>query len=238
MTETMLRTALGETILKHWREHCPQMVRDLEKQNRLDQAVFEAQETTGDLLYELVSVKKMNYQAAWELAAQEWALPESGARTRRRPGTSRRRTPPEPRPGRIQRRRPRAGGARRSAARLPDNRGPPDRAGRAEGKGPRQYRSHPHAAGWSKTKAARRRDAEKAVLARYSGWGALANVFHPYPRSDWEEIARDVQEHLTPEEYDSARASTPNAHFTSPMVIEALWQAMERFGLDAGRANP
>jgi hypothetical protein len=78
VTETTERTALGEAILKHWREHCPQMVRDLEQQNRLDQAVFEAQETTGDLLYELVSVKKMNYPAAWELATQEWALPQSG----------------------------------------------------------------------------------------------------------------------------------------------------------------
>jgi N12 class adenine-specific DNA methylase len=78
------------------------------------------------------------------------------------------------------------------------------------------------------------RDSEKAVLARYSGWGALSNVFHPYPRSDWEEIARDVKEHLTPEEYDSARASTPNAHFTSPLVIQALWQALERFGLGTG----
>ena len=78
MTETMIRTLLGEKILRHWREHCPQMVRDLEQKNRLDQAVFEAQETTGDLLYELVSVKKMDYQAAWELAAQEWALPQSG----------------------------------------------------------------------------------------------------------------------------------------------------------------
>ena len=77
MTETTERTALGEAILKHWREHCPQMVRDLEQQNRLDQAVFEAQETTGDLLYELVSVEKMNYPAAWELATQEWALPPS-----------------------------------------------------------------------------------------------------------------------------------------------------------------
>ena len=78
MTETMERTALGEAILKHWREHCQQMVRDLELKGRLDQAVFAAQETTGDLLYELVSVKKMNYPAAWELATQEWALPQSG----------------------------------------------------------------------------------------------------------------------------------------------------------------
>jgi hypothetical protein len=77
MKETMERTALGEVILKHWQEHCPQMVRDLEKENRLEQAVFEAQTRTGDLLYELVSVKKMDYQAAWELAMQEWALPRS-----------------------------------------------------------------------------------------------------------------------------------------------------------------
>jgi N12 class adenine-specific DNA methylase len=78
------------------------------------------------------------------------------------------------------------------------------------------------------------REAEKVVLARYSGWGALSNVFHPYPRSDWGETAREVRQILTPEEYDSARASTPNAHFTSPMVIQALWQAMQRFGLGAG----
>ena len=71
------RTALGEAILKHWRENCPLMVRDLEKQNRLDQTVFAAQERTGDLLYEMVSVHKMNYQAAWELAMQEWTLPQS-----------------------------------------------------------------------------------------------------------------------------------------------------------------
>ena len=38
---------------------------------------------------------------------------------------------------------------------------------------------------------------------------------------------------LSSEEYDSARASTPNAHFTSPVVVQALWQAMERFGLGA-----
>ena len=126
------RTALGEAILKHWRENCPQMVQDLEKQNRLEQAVFEAQEKTGDLLYEMVSVRKMNYQDAWELAAQEWALPQSGdlpptagppsgSRGQRNPGQ-----------------RHRAGtGARASAARLPDNRSAPDRAGRAEGKGPR-----------------------------------------------------------------------------------------------------
>jgi N12 class adenine-specific DNA methylase len=77
------------------------------------------------------------------------------------------------------------------------------------------------------------REAETAVLARYSGWGALSNVFHRYPRSEWEDIAREIRQLLTPEEYDSARGSTPNAHFTSPAVIQAMWQAMQRFGLGA-----
>ena len=97
------RTALGEAILKHWREHCPQMVQDLEKNNRLDQAVFEAQEKTGDVLYELVSVKKMDYQAAWEMATREWAFlpgedlppkapPPSGKSSRKRNRRPRRAT--------------------------------------------------------------------------------------------------------------------------------------------------
>jgi N12 class adenine-specific DNA methylase len=77
-------------------------------------------------------------------------------------------------------------------------------------------------------------EAEKAVLARYSGWGALSTVFHPYPRSEWQETAREVRQILTGEEYDAARASTPNAHFTSPVVIDAMWAAMERFGLAQG----
>ena len=73
----MERTVLGEAILKHWREHCPRMVQELEKNSHLDQAVFEAQEKTGDLLFELVSVKKMDYQPAWEMATREWAFPPS-----------------------------------------------------------------------------------------------------------------------------------------------------------------
>ena len=77
------RTALGERILKHWRENRPQMVSDLENNNRLDQAVLEAQELTGDLLYELESVQKMDHHAAWELATRDWAFLPSEARPRR-----------------------------------------------------------------------------------------------------------------------------------------------------------
>jgi hypothetical protein len=76
------RTQLGEKILNHWREDCPQMVKELETKNRLEEALTEAQELTGDLLYELVSVQKLDYQAAWELAVREWALRPSESRAR------------------------------------------------------------------------------------------------------------------------------------------------------------
>jgi len=75
---------------------------------------------------------------------------------------------------------------------------------------------------------------EAGTLARYSGWGAIPNAFSPYPPNEWRQIAVNVRELLTPEEYSSARASTPNAHYTSPEVIGAVWQALERFGLQAG----
>jgi hypothetical protein len=85
----MERTALGERILNHWRQNRPQMVSDLEKSNRLEEAVLEAQELTGDLLYDLVSVQKMDYQTAWELATRDWAfLPEEARPKRRLSGKS------------------------------------------------------------------------------------------------------------------------------------------------------
>jgi N12 class adenine-specific DNA methylase len=77
---------------------------------------------------------------------------------------------------------------------------------------------------------------EKAILARYAGWGALAAVFeHHYRRRDeWEKPAEELKTLLTDAEYEAARASTPNAHFTSPLVISAMWQAMQHFGLTQG----
>ena len=74
------RNRLGQMILEHWQKHRPQMVEELQRTYQLDQMIYEAQETTGDLLYELVSVQKMDYQAAWEIAMREWALPASPAR--------------------------------------------------------------------------------------------------------------------------------------------------------------
>ena len=74
MNET---TRLGDLILKHWQTHRPQMVAELNQTGDLHRVLRQAQEQTGDLLYELVSVQKMEYQAAWELTTKEWAfLPE------------------------------------------------------------------------------------------------------------------------------------------------------------------
>jgi hypothetical protein len=50
------------------------MVENLDKGNQLQQAIFAAQELTGNLLYELTVVQKVDYQPAWEIATREWAF--------------------------------------------------------------------------------------------------------------------------------------------------------------------
>jgi hypothetical protein len=63
-------------ILLHWRTHRPQMVAELERTNQLSQAVQEAEERAADLLYEFLSVRKMQFNQAWELAMRECLMPE------------------------------------------------------------------------------------------------------------------------------------------------------------------
>ena len=74
MSEATTLTPLGHQILEHWKRHRPMMVEMLDKGNQLQQAVFAAQELTGNLLYELTVVRKMEYQSAWEIATREWAF--------------------------------------------------------------------------------------------------------------------------------------------------------------------
>ena len=66
------------------------------------------------------------------------------------------------------------------------------------------------------------------MLVKYTGWGAMPNAFEPHPPREWQSVAAELKDVLNAEEYASARASTPNAHYTSPEVIQAIWQAMER----------
>jgi hypothetical protein len=64
----------GPSDLEHWRLHRPKMVLSLERGNQLQRAVYAAQELTGNLLYELTVVQKMEYHRAWEIATKEWAF--------------------------------------------------------------------------------------------------------------------------------------------------------------------
>jgi CRISPR/Cas system-associated endonuclease Cas1 len=68
---------LGQMILKHWQTHHPKMLAELQSNHQLEQTLHETQERAGDLLYELISVQKMDYQAAWETVTQEWTFPPS-----------------------------------------------------------------------------------------------------------------------------------------------------------------
>jgi N12 class adenine-specific DNA methylase len=78
-------------------------------------------------------------------------------------------------------------------------------------------------------------EAEKRGLLRYVGWGGIPQVFADNGPSEWNSERERVEELLTPEEYEFARASTLNAHYTSPLVISAIYNAVQRLGFDYGR---
>ena len=74
---------------------------------------------------------------------------------------------------------------------------------------------------------------QQAVLSRYVGWGGLADAFDP-EKENWSKEYTELKELLTPEEYAAARASTLNAHYTSPTVIRAIYDAVENMGFRTG----
>ena len=74
---------------------------------------------------------------------------------------------------------------------------------------------------------------EQQVLSQYVGWGGLADVFDPN-KENWSAEYTQLKGLLTEEEYAAARASTLNAHYTSPIVIRAIYDAVERMGFQSG----
>ena len=74
---------------------------------------------------------------------------------------------------------------------------------------------------------------QQQVLSRYVGWGGLADAFDPEKES-WSKEYAQLKELLTPEEYAAARGSTLNAHYTSPTVIRAIYEAVGRMGFETG----
>ncbi len=92
-----------------------------------------------------------------------------------------------------------------------------------------------------KTLEAERRRAtpdEQRILARYVGWGGLANAF-PDPmtgefKDKWKARGEELRSLLSDKEYTDARRSTRNAHYTSEVVVSAMWDAARRLGFRGG----
>ena len=74
---------------------------------------------------------------------------------------------------------------------------------------------------------------QQEVLSRYVGWGGLSDAFDP-EKPAWALEYAQLKELLTPEEYAAARSSTLNAHYTSPTVIQAIYEAVGRMGFETG----
>ena len=74
---------------------------------------------------------------------------------------------------------------------------------------------------------------EQQVLSQYVGWGGLADAFDP-SKDSWAKEYAELKGLLSEDEYAAARSSTLNAHYTSPTVIRAIYDAVERMGFQSG----
>ena len=75
--------------------------------------------------------------------------------------------------------------------------------------------------------------AEQEILSKYVGWGGLADAFDE-TKSNWANEYQELKNLLSPEEYVSARESTLNAHYTSPVIIKSIYDAIDRMGFSKG----
>jgi len=74
---------------------------------------------------------------------------------------------------------------------------------------------------------------EQQILSRYVGWGGLPQAFDP-DKAQWTNEYLELNAALSPEEWESARASTLNAHYTSPTVINAMYDTIGHMGFKTG----
>ena len=74
---------------------------------------------------------------------------------------------------------------------------------------------------------------EQTVLSQYVGWGGLADAFDP-DKDSWAREYKELKGLLSEDEYAAARASTLNAHYTSPTVIRAIYDTVEQIGFTTG----
>ena len=74
---------------------------------------------------------------------------------------------------------------------------------------------------------------EQIILARYVGWGGLANAFSS-TASGWENEYQELKSLLTDVEYKAAMNSTITAYYTEPDLIRHIYRALKRFGFEGG----
>ena len=74
---------------------------------------------------------------------------------------------------------------------------------------------------------------EQTELAKYSGWGGLSKVFSE-KAGQWEIQNKELREILTPEEWEEARASSVNAFYTNPEIIDCMYLGLARLGFKGG----
>ena len=74
---------------------------------------------------------------------------------------------------------------------------------------------------------------EQLVLSQYVGWGGLADAFDP-GKDNWAKEYAELKGLLSEDEYAAARSSTLNAHYTSPVVIRSIYDAVEKMGFQSG----
>ena len=74
---------------------------------------------------------------------------------------------------------------------------------------------------------------EQQLLSQYVGWGGLADAFDPN-KDGWAKEYTELKGLLSEDEYAAARSSTLNAHYTSPVVIRSIYDAVEKMGFRSG----
>ena len=74
---------------------------------------------------------------------------------------------------------------------------------------------------------------EQQVLSQYVGWGGLSDAFDP-GKDNWAKEYAELKGLLSEDEYAAARSSVLNAHYTSPTVIKAIYEAVDRMGFETG----
>ena len=205
-------TQYGLMAERHWREFRPKMVRELEAKGTLMEALFEAQETTH------------RRNGSSHPAARNGAEADSAAGARSGVGDD---------PGEIHSSpagRRRELNARNYRIRAEDRLG--------DGSLKQKFRDNVaaiHVVRQLQLEERSATDDEKRLLVKYVGWGGIPQVFASPPPAEWRDESEELKALLTPDEFDAARASTLNAHYTSATVISAIYDAVDRMGFDGGR---